>query len=104
MKKLLSAMLIFSILLTTCVAFAACKQRHKCQASDEWSHNAVWHWHACADAECDEMLDKQDHTWDEGRITREPTQDTDGVKTYTCTVCSRTRVELVILSDLEDAQ
>ncbi|MBE6680413.1 MAG: hypothetical protein E7598_07845, partial [Ruminococcaceae bacterium] len=34
-------------------------------------------------------------TWDDGVITTEPTADADGVKTYTCTVCGRTKTEAV---------
>ena len=35
------------------------------------------------------------HQWDEGVITTEPTEETEGVKTYTCTVCSETRTESI---------
>ena len=35
------------------------------------------------------------HTWDSGRITKEPTETAAGVKTYTCTVCGETRTETV---------
>ena len=33
------------------------------------------------------------HTWDEGKITTEPTCTEAGVKTYTCSVCEETRTE-----------
>ena len=35
------------------------------------------------------------HSWDAGRITREPTAEADGVKTYTCLVCKATKTEPV---------
>ena len=35
------------------------------------------------------------HTWDGGEITTEPTETTDGVKTYTCTACTATKTETV---------
>ena len=35
------------------------------------------------------------HNWDAGRITREPTAEADGVKTYTCLVCKATKTEPV---------
>ncbi|MBQ3484520.1 MAG: cell wall-binding repeat-containing protein, partial [Clostridia bacterium] len=38
-------------------------------------------------------LPTPDHTWDEGKVTTEPTQVPHGEKTYTCTVCGETRVE-----------
>ncbi len=48
---------------------------------------------------CQTMLVEQteipmaDHSWDEGVITTPPTATEDGVKTFTCTVCSATRTE-----------
>ena len=33
------------------------------------------------------------HKWDNGKITKEPTSDTDGVKTYTCLVCNAVKTE-----------
>lgn len=35
------------------------------------------------------------HTWDEGKVTLEPTKDKEGVKTYTCTVCAETKTETI---------
>ena len=35
------------------------------------------------------------HTWDEGRVTTEPTCTKAGVKTYTCTVCKETKTEAI---------
>ena len=40
-------------------------------------------------------VDALGHTWDEGKITTEPTCTEEGVKTYTCTVCAETRTEAV---------
>ena len=33
------------------------------------------------------------HTWDAGKVTKQPTATADGVKTYTCTICGATRTE-----------
>ena len=35
------------------------------------------------------------HKWDDGKVTTEPAATTDGVKTYTCTVCGETRTEAI---------
>ena len=35
------------------------------------------------------------HTWDEGKVTTEPTCTEAGVKTYTCTVCKETKTEAI---------
>lgn len=35
------------------------------------------------------------HTWNNGKITTEPTTTTEGVKTYTCTACGDTKTEVI---------
>ena len=35
------------------------------------------------------------HTWDAGVVTTEPTEENNGIKTYTCTVCKQTKTELI---------
>ena len=35
------------------------------------------------------------HSWDNGTVTTEPTEESDGVMTYTCTVCSTARTESI---------
>ena len=48
---------------------------------------------------CGIILTKQEsipapgHIWDEGKITREPTETQTGIRTFTCTVCGETRNE-----------
>ena len=38
---------------------------------------------------------KKDHSWDAGKVTTEDTCTTDGVKTYTCSVCKTTKTETI---------
>ena len=38
---------------------------------------------------------KLGHDWDEGVVTKEPTEQEDGVKTYTCRRCGKTRTETI---------
>ncbi|MBP3815511.1 MAG: cell wall-binding repeat-containing protein [Firmicutes bacterium] len=40
-------------------------------------------------------MEKANHTWDAGKITKAATQTTEGVKTYTCTVCKGTKTETI---------
>ena len=69
------------------------KPSHTHTYSEQWSHNDSEHWRACTGAECDEVIDKAAHTWDNGNITKEPTCTAKGEMTYTCTVCSATKTE-----------
>ena len=37
----------------------------------------------------------KDHAWDEGEITKKPTETEEGKKTYTCSVCKKTQTEAI---------
>ncbi len=39
------------------------------------------------------------HTWDEGKVTKEPSCKEEGEKTYTCTVCGATKTEVLPKTD-----
>lgn len=43
-----------------------------------------------------------EHTWDNGRVTKEPTETEEGSITYTCTVCSATKTEAIPARSSED--
>ncbi len=43
-----------------------------------------------------EIIPATGHTWDEGRVTTEPTADEDGVMTYTCITCGAKRTEPIL--------
>lgn len=84
----------------------------------EWKHDKTNHWqecsvcgntidkaehtyaaHKCEDsatctkAECGYVKPAGQHSWDEGKVTVPATCTTDGVKTFTCKVCSETKTE-----------
>ncbi len=94
MKKITSFALVLTMLLTATI-FSACLFEHKCVPSDTWSTDADSHWHECSDEKCEEILDKANHTWNEGVITTVASQKEDGVKTFTCTVCNATKTEAI---------
>ena len=75
------------------------KPSHTHTYSEQWSHNDSEHWRACTGADCDEVIDKAAHTWDNGNITKESTCTAKGEKTYTCTVCSATKTEEIATTD-----
>jgi hypothetical protein len=49
--------------------------------SNEWKNNDIKHWHEC---NCGAKKDIEDHIYDEGVITKEPTTESEGEKTFTC--------------------
>ena len=49
-------------------------------------------------------IPKSDHTWDDGKITKEATETAEGVKTYSCKVCGVTRTETIPKKDAVTTQ
>ena len=50
---------------------------------------------ACGDSYVDTYVDALGHAWDEGKVTKEPTETETGVKTFTCTRCGETKTEVI---------
>ena len=48
------------------------------------------------------MISALGHKWDNGKITKQPTETENGIKTYTCTVCGNTKTESISLNDIKD--
>lgn len=40
-------------------------------------------------------VEKLPHSWDSGKVTKEPTADSEGERIYSCTVCGETRTEAI---------
>ena len=68
------------------------KLEHTHKFETKWSHNETSHWHASA---CGHEVKggEAEHDFDDGVVTTEPTEETAGVKTYTCGVCEYQKTE-----------
>lgn len=62
--------------------------------SEDWTYDNGSHWHECV---CGLRQEEAEHTWDEGKVTTEPTVTTDGEKTYSCTQegCEAEKTEVI---------
>ena len=56
-------------------------------AGQPYLHDENGHWQTCKRDGCEVTSTAQEHTSDEGKITKEPTAAVEGEKTFTCTVC-----------------
>ena len=95
MKKLISIFLIVALCGAFVFALASCEEEHVHACRAEWAKDQTHHWHECEGEGCTEINGKEEHTWGEGAITKDPTKDAKGEKTYTCTVCFETKTEEV---------
>ena len=85
---------------TTCNVCGYERPAHD-HAATAWSSDATYHWHDCTVSGCGEQFDKAAHIWDEGTITTEATFTSDVEKTYTCTVCQKTKTETVTMEYID---
>ncbi len=59
---------------------------HTHSYSSDWKSDANSHWHECG---CGDKTDTASHISDSGKITTQPTTSSEGIKTYSCTVCGK---------------
>lgn len=62
--------------------------------SKDWSKDETNHWHECN--RCGDKKDEAAHVWDDGKVTKQPTDTENGVKTFTCTTCGQTKTEALV--------
>ena len=60
-----------------------------------WQSDGDGHWKKCSRCDVTDEASKAPHNWDTGVIKKQPTCTTAGEKTFTCTVCNRTKTETV---------
>ncbi|MCM1335718.1 MAG: leucine-rich repeat domain-containing protein [Bacteroides sp.] len=58
-----------------------------------WTSDDTNHWHAATCEHTEEVSDKAAHTWNDGVISKFPTETEKGLKLYTCTTCQKTKSE-----------
>ena len=69
-----------------------------------WTYGAIADKHYKKCLTCGEIAETADHTWNDGKITTEPTTTTEGVKTYTCTACGDMKTEVLPKTGASESQ
>ena len=59
---------------------------------------------ACGDSYVDTYTDALGHAWDNGKVTKEPTETETGVKTFACTRCHETKTESIPVVSVDVTQ
>ena len=67
-----------------------------------WEKDDDNHWHKATCEHTEEVKDKAAHTWDEGVETKPAGYGTAGERTYTCTVCEKTKTEPIAALEAKD--
>ena len=97
-KSLLTILTIAMVFVLSLSVLTACNN-NKHEFSSEWKFDEKTHWHECTTKNHTDVADKADHTFDAGVITTQSTETTEGVKTYTCTVCGNTKTAKIGMLD-----
>ena len=71
----------------TCAIVLPIALTPKHEFSAEWSTDEACHWHACTTKKHTDTTEKLPHEFNDGVVTTEPTEETEGVRTFTCKTC-----------------
>ncbi len=84
--------LLVLVLILAMAVCSSCNLFHKHEFSGSYSYDEMNHWYEC---ECGEKADVAEHSWNKGVVTVKPTTESEGERTFTCTVCRGKRTESI---------
>ena len=96
MKKLNLSLLIL-LAFFSIIGFTGCKDpepAHEHTFTEEWSSNETYHWKwsSCGH---DVISEKAKHTFGDWKVTKDPTEEAEGSRERSCTVCGYTATEAI---------
>ncbi len=90
------------VLVLSCITLlmASCQpelapQDHNHTISVAWSYDENYHWHAASCGDSTHNEGKASHAWGLGEVITPATPSEDGEMRFTCTVCGKTRTEVI---------
>lgn len=89
-----------SVFVSVVLAFAVAgcqidSDRHEHSFSKDWTSNATDHWHAATCEHTKEVSGKAAHTFGEWTVTKAATEEAEGSKERSCSVCGYTATEAI---------
>lgn len=90
----------YDLRLTDDNSIELCKPHTAHTWSEDWSVDDTYHWHECTYPDCSLADNSQkdgyeEHKWNSGIITIPATEENEGVRTFTCTICGKTKTESI---------
>ena len=86
------------VLVALAFAVAGCQidsDRHEHSFSKDWTSDATDHWHAATCGHTKEVSGKATHTFGEWTVTKAATEEAEGSRARSCTVCGYTATEAI---------
>ena len=68
---------------------------HTHSFSTDWTKDETYHWHAATCGHTTEVSEKAAHSFDDWTVTKEATEEAEGSKEQSCTVCGYTATEVI---------
>ena len=84
---------VFALSMLFSVLTGCNKNKHK--FSEEWKFDEKTHWHECMTKKHTDTSEKISHDFNDGVVTTQPTEEAEGVKTFTCNTCGYKKTEKV---------
>ena len=96
MKKI-KWLVAFLIVTNLLLGVIGCKdpEIHIHTYSEAWTSDANGHWHAATCEHTTEVSGKAEHTFGDWKVTQEPTEEAEGTKERSCTVCEYKVTEVI---------
>ena len=93
-KQVITILSVVFALSMLFAAFTGCNNgKHK--FSDEWKFDETAHWHECMTKKHTDTSEKISHDFNDGVVTTQPTEEAEGVKTFTCNTCGYKKTKKV---------
>ena len=94
MKKQIG--IFIAILFAVSTLMVGCKAEvHTHTFAEEWSSDETNHWHAATCEHKDEVINFEEHSFGDWTITKEPTEEAEGSKEKSCSVCEHKVTEVI---------
>jgi len=94
MKKQIG--LFTAILFAVSTLMVSCSSEvHEHTFAEEWTYDKTTHWRAATCEHKDEVINFEEHSFGEWTITKEPTEEAEGSREKSCTVCEYTVPEVI---------
>ena len=85
-KQIITILSVVFALSMLFAAFTGCN-KNKHNFAEEWKFDETAHWHECTTKKHTDTSEKIPHDFNDGVVTTQPTEEAEGVKTFTCNTC-----------------
>ena len=94
--RLIAVLICIAVILPLCAGLSGCHTHER-----QWQSDTLQHRYICS---CGDYILEGEHVYDEGKVSREATQEKDGERIYTCGECLHEKTEVIRFEGLSEQQ